>query len=795
MSKGERTGTAVSDEPRSVVSTTYAYSQLWRALESAQSARDRAVRNRARAKVEKWRAVLDGMATGNLTIGSRTPVADTPGWVTLEVAHGGFATGRYLAESDLDEAERDLLDAVPADLGGSTDRERLNLWFLSDAGQGRLSAALETGRYRVEVPEEGALLVVAWLLANENPEAALDLVSELRPLMHRIRFAPRLTPSPRSVGSSVRLESVETVSAALRATETPGQIAAMREAILTWLPLYDDLVALWCDTVDGELPRLTPEGIVAGGWPCQVFEAGWSGRREQWLLAHSRAAARSSPGRHGHPKSNFARLRTALERADGDSRALSPRDVGWVRRALANTLTAAGPLGSEVRAALRSTQATIAASPDHAALAQVVASRLDEYPSGGGVPSVDPIAQDIRDGEAAGVPIGTSVPAQLIRKVRRALEAPVEDLVELGVITSGEVLARVLPQITSQLLSAAISDERLAGVYAETYGAFRRRRSLLLLNLESQIRFDELPWVAAMADYRSETANSIHAARQALRQSTALALSAFPQAILPNPLVREFGALATQADLKVPFVDEVAADIFMGAFAVKWRDAARIASHELEGTLYARYYDLPAASRWAVAAVRSSAPWSRRRWGKETAEDFAELCKSRAAEAFTADDPKRSYVAQNGAILEQSQILTTHNLVQLIAGLGLREQIADAAPEYAGRIFDWIVERQSQPRLEWRATLQMLKNTAYAWRQAILYLSLCRHDEQAAAIARFAAGVPSDGKAAALKPVVDGLVHVARGGSFDASGGALDGQGRRFLGWSVGPHWMLSAPA
>ena len=45
-------------------------------------------------------------------------------------------------------------------------------------------------------------------------------------------------------------------------------------------------------------------------------------------------------------------------------------------------------------------------------------------------------------------------------------------------------------------------------------------------------------------------------------------------------------------------------------------------------------------------------------------------------------------------------------------------------------------------------------------------------------------------------PAVDGLAHVVAGGRFDASGVASgpDG-GRRFLGWSVGPHWLLTAAA
>lgn len=170
------------DETELTASPAYAVGQLRRALERALAADDAGVRRRAAGKAEMWRAVLDGVATGRLAIGSRTPVADTPAWVTLEVAHGGFATGRYLAESALRDDELERLRSVPADAPGSSDRERLNLWYLGDDGLAELLDALRTGRYRIDVPEEAALLVVAWLLDHGRDAAALDLVAELRPL-------------------------------------------------------------------------------------------------------------------------------------------------------------------------------------------------------------------------------------------------------------------------------------------------------------------------------------------------------------------------------------------------------------------------------------------------------------------------------------------------------------------------------------------------------------------------------------------------------------------------------------
>ena len=199
------------DEPRMAASPWFAIGQLQRAFDSLAATQDATGLARAETKIARWRSVVAGMADGSLSVGSRTPVSGTPAWVTLEVAHGGFATGRLLAETPLDTQEQQLLAELPEDVPGLTGRERLNSWFLGDAGQRDLLQVLADGRYRVEVPEEAALLVVAWLLEHEQFEAALDLVAELRPWMSRLRFTPRLAAAPGPTGVMVRVQDRKSV--------------------------------------------------------------------------------------------------------------------------------------------------------------------------------------------------------------------------------------------------------------------------------------------------------------------------------------------------------------------------------------------------------------------------------------------------------------------------------------------------------------------------------------------------------------------------------------------------------
>ncbi|MEC4841113.1 hypothetical protein R2360_16895 [Mycobacteroides chelonae] len=252
------------DECHRTASLAYATLQLQRAMASAAELGDVAGRVRAQQKMRSWQTVVSGMASGQLSVGTRAPVADTPAWVTLEVVHGGFATGRCLAESPLTEDEAALAAALPSEVPGTNDRERLNLWFLSDDGQAQLREVLHSGRYRVEVPEEAALAAVVLLLDNGFPEQALDLVAELRPLMHRLRFTVRFEGARRPSGATVRVASAAETAQSLRAAKVPPQLAAMRATLGVWNPLYERLIALWSMTVAGELPHLDEAGAVQG---------------------------------------------------------------------------------------------------------------------------------------------------------------------------------------------------------------------------------------------------------------------------------------------------------------------------------------------------------------------------------------------------------------------------------------------------------------------------------------------------------------------------------------------------
>jgi len=768
---------------------SYPWERLRRASEAALREGDAAARARARARVDAWNAVIDGMATGSITIGSRTPVADTPAWATLEVLHGGFATGKCMAESALRTHEMTLLETLGDAAPGRTPRERLNLHYLSDEGQADLLSAMRSGQLRVTIPEEGALVVVAWLLDAGRAAVALELVTTLRPWMHRLRFYPELTETPQPSHTSVHVATAHEVAEALEARRPQAHVAAMNEALGIWAPLYDRLVALWLDTVEGSPPShaMNPDGTpecdsrgrraLVGGQPCVRWPGDWEERREAWLADYEAAEARHRLARkHRKAKSNFSVLARALERCPSDGAALSAGEVSRIRHALAGTVTRHGVPGSDRRRSLRATQRAVASQPLHSDIAALVATRLRGCAQDVGIPDVTPYVAPARDGESHSVAADTAVPPSIAGKTRRAVEAPVGELVRRGVIGSAEVLARVLPQLTAHVTNAGIEDPALRDLFAQVYAAFRRRRSLLLLDLDHQVQLDELPWVAALDGERQAKASSEALARQTLEDITVLTLSSFPETIIPNPMLTEMRALAGAAGRALPFVEEVAADIFMGTFTAKWAEAAAVATKLLRGTLYDRYYDLapaPEERRWSF------------RWGKRVATSFADRCTERAREAGDGG----GHIARNGAILEQSQILTTQNLAVLVHDLDLVDRLRPLVDAMASRAFGSAFDLVSAAELAPRARLRAVKNAAYAWRHGLFFASFSEPSFQRQLVGRLGERASGD---RALERLVAGLHHVVEGGRFDRLG-AGPGGGRRFLGWSRGPHLLMGA--
>lgn len=776
----------------------YAVFQIARALTTAENHDDDATRERAGEKVNKWVSVLKGMLSGRLAVGNRQPISTVPVWATPEVVTGGFVTGQLLASGPLLPHETDLASSVAGGYPGG-ERPALNAYFLTDPGLAYLTERLREGRYEIQVPEEGALLVVAWLVANGHADEARELVEVIAPHFAELRFYPVPAERSASFGARVFLESVGAVVERLKLIAPNRRILAEREAIQVWTPLYDQMIRLFLETVSGDVPTVqsdaegrwvsaeTKRFKIIGGWPCRQYPADWRERAKAVVEAvESARMTNKLCGKPCRADDSFARLHGCLKRCIEKPDSLTGRDVGMIRLILARHVAKRGVPGSQKFQDIRERQLAQVSGPMNHQVASAVQARLSPHPADGGLDELESTLQPITSDEAAklNLPAGTCIPASIERKAVRCLCDTTDVLVARGIVTSGETLARVVPQFTSGLRAMAFDDARLRMLYASIYRAFRRRRSLLLLNLEKQVRIEELPWVAAVERYRRVDVSARDLSRQTLKDVAMLTLRAFPHAILPNKLLQEFRALAKGGELDLPFVEELAADIFMDDFSPKFTQAAKQATAFIEGALYAHYYNVDCA---AVRSLPDAKPepgrWS---WFQREAptNPFAALCITRAGAA----EGKPWDVARNGMVIEQSQILTTHNLALLFGALGLEAELRTELRNMAERCFRWICRRQQVKSDKWHAKLIMLKQTAYAWRQMIFYVSRLTHEEAGDVIAwaeNHLREQPEDFRER-FAPALRGLALVHGGGSLDDANDV-----RRFLGWTQKRHWLL----
>lgn len=782
MDSNENTETT----PAVVAATTgYPRARLADAMVTALTHSNLVTRRRAEERMRRWQQVIDGMTNGTLAIGSRTPVDRFPAWVTLDVVHGGFVTGAAVAGGDLLPHEHELAQRV----GVPPRRDALFAYYLTEPGMAELNTMLDTGTYAVDVPEEAVLLTLAWLVRAGDYAGAVTLLDQVEPYASVLRFAPR--PTATRVVPSTELVwryTAGQVRVELAAKRPNLRIDAMREALTVWAPFGDRLLDHWLATV-------AQDGRVATREP-----AGWMDTSTYLLTLYTRlAAAHTLCSKHRNPKSNLGIMCSALRNVVTGV-GLTPRERGLLQTSVDAQIARRGRPGSSELAARRARDHADCAAPTHHAIAQLLVARLGNLPQDEGLTDVATVTDDIEievvvpqlgPGEPGRRVVTAAVPPALAAVVERAQAAPVDTLIERGVIPSAEVLAQLIPQISAATFATAYEEPALRALTAATYRAFRTRRSVLLLNLQRQVQIHELPWVVATERHASASAVSRSHAYATLNRVAALAIRHFPGTILPNKLVRELSALARSAQVELPLVEELAADIFMGTFSAKFAAAARISGTVLRGSLYERYYGID-YEQLGIDLDMERVRVHSRGFASDT---FTELCLRRAS----VEEGRRGWrgsVAANGKVIEQSQILTTHNLAVLTNGAGA--DLGSAWVEFARAAFTAVadlVERvHHNPR-----PLATVKDAAYAWRQTLFFLSMAaesEHDRFARWTDEHLGGRPGH-TIARLVPVAAGLKHVLAGNTLGPDTAAVDTgaeSGRLFLGWATDGHWMLRCP-
>lgn len=765
-----------------VVSLGYAQFQLAKAFLGYENADDITNQQNAVKKIKQWQQILQKMIDGQAKYGSRTPLKGVPAWVTLEVATGGFATGNYLAGGPLQEYETILLSKLPFTVEENKERLALNSYFLSEQGISQLIDWLNNATYEIKVPEEGALLTVAYLLLEGKHNQARALIEKISPWFAHLRFYPTPLKHPKLGSTGIRIKNIEDCVKDLYNVKENYRLLAQKEAIEIWAPFKDRLVALFLETFKDDLP-------------CQLMSKAWQDKANTLLNDFKTLRKKHLLcSKVDKKKNHFYQLKEFLQRCLFNNNELHLSELKQITFIIKQHIHKHSYPSSTKNKEYQQMQQKMVASPTFYDISKGLIYRFESYPKRQGLDDINYITLPISLGESklAHIPHGTQIPKTLQKKLLRCLNTSLESLIELDLVTSGEVVARLLPQLTAQIRATGIQDVRLRGLYTQIYKAFRCRRSLLLLNLEKQVQLEELPWIEVIEHYRKKELSNKTLAKETLTEVCTLTLVAFPYAILPNKLLQELTALAKTAELDLPLTEELAADIFMGAFSDKFIKAIEQTDISMQDSLYAHYYNInyhSLLSKLQANNQQKNSGWVAglfNKHDKHQSDNLLNICEKRAGVKFG-----NYQVAETGMLLEQVQILSTHNLTLLFNILGLQNILKQHLPQMVKTCFIKICKRLQMPFKGYHAALINIKQSAYAWRQMVFYLSFLNQEEQKVF---FDWAIDHLAKQKTLlqdyiSPLVTDLIKISKNDIPHVE--VMSDKSRRiFLGWSK-QHWLL----
>lgn len=687
------------------VGLSYAQSQLAKTLSQPE------INNN---KVQQWEAVLHQILQGQANYGSRTPFENTPAWITLEVIKGGFATGNWLAGGEITPEEQHLLDKLQIKTSPENQRLALNSYYLTDDGMNVLNKCLDNENYLITVPEESVLLTVAWLIRNKAQAYARDLLDIISPWFSVLRFYPHIVEQPVISSSTVRVQELAMTIYDLKRIKPNKRVLAQKEAVTIWHPFKVKMVALLSEIVDK-----SSSYIITPLWRQSAKDllAEYFQLRKQYFLCNK-------PIKN---KGDFAKLRIAIEQLSLEKNELDLHQAQHIRVLLQRHIEKYGEPNSEKSDKKQKIKQDDVQAPLHYTLSRVILNRLDSLDINNGFDDKEIATEAISESEAKQFSLTEDypIPSIITYKTMRSFNTTASQLVEQKLITSSEALSNIIPQITAGLRANSLLDIPLRHLYEKNYRAFKQRRSLLLLDLQHQVQLEELPWVAIIDKFRTKQISNKTIFTEVLNEFLLLNFRYFPHTQLPNPLLQELNSLTSQVDPSIKWSEELAADIFMGMFSKKIANIlVKNTDSVLPYSLYSQYYRIDylllkheLLTALSSANTQGGDPYA-------TSRVILKWCEDRTNEKFGSYSP-----AINGGILEQSYILTTHNLSTIFNSIGLADKLKPFLLDMCKQCLQVINRYLQAPYRGYHASLITIKNAAYAWRQCVFYLSYLSQEE------------------------------------------------------------------
>gem|GEM_PF-5162561 len=111
-----------------------------------------------------------------------------------------------------------------------------------------------SGCYKINIPEEGALLTIAWLLSKNLLSPVVKIIDEILPYMDILRFYTLITDEPTGNSTEFYLNTFGDCIKKLKQFKSGADILRQRETIAIWIPLYDEYINHFIKAIKGELP-------------------------------------------------------------------------------------------------------------------------------------------------------------------------------------------------------------------------------------------------------------------------------------------------------------------------------------------------------------------------------------------------------------------------------------------------------------------------------------------------------------------------------------------------------------
>ena len=544
---------------------------------------------------------LIGVLTGKFEVGSRKPDMDYPEWTSKKVAPGGFYAGiKYELKSDEN-----------------------NVRILNDPKEMlRYSDLIEYIDHNLEGPEPTMIPTIGFLRKNGKIEEANKLEELIRPYVNNIRFYPIEEELMKEKKKPNVFASLETIS---------NFKEWCRNSYIYKLEAEESLINIYKKNNDfkNKLIKLFRETTIIVNdeeWPMQCVSEEWLEKGRELYNSNKWYLYDSFKRKRGSLYNLWSILQNIIQQQRIETEfpitRITGKEVRWIKIYL------------EANKNLKYYNI------EHLQSKQQEAQNLLKYLTSINEQHLEKMHyEEIKEKYK-------DVEHVVFEKLNKCVLYSLEELKELGYVPSSETFVELAQPMEAFLQTIDFDFKEDITVEEHLkyllYKSFKNMRSLLLLNLENQLKINEIPQYNVLCKvYKrdSKSSNSLILSKLLLSYYTEW----FPGDIMPNRVVKMFYNLLKSEDKNLGLCEEIACDIFQRRFGEKYDTSLNIAKNNMINTLYSEYFELDDIYKNPLNLTGLSLTLKEKYYGNNNAY----------------------WTNSNGQQIHASMVLTTHNLTQL----------------------------------------------------------------------------------------------------------------------------------